>query len=136
MRHHPVALKRQRRRDPAAQQSRRLRQVVARHRPPLRPQVEPVVLHLHKQHAVDLLVHALVQKQDAGLDAAVRVEHASGQADHGDQAALYQHLAQGFVGGAALEDDTFGHDDGRAAGGRQVLGHVVDKQHLAAGGLD
>ena len=36
----------------------------------------------------------------------------------------------------ALEDDALGHDDAGAAGGGEVLGHVVHEQHLAALGLD
>ena len=39
------------------------------------------------------------------------------------------------MGFLALEDDALGHDDAGAAGGIQVLGHVVDEQHLAAPGL-
>ena len=44
-------------------------------------------------------------------------------------------MPQLFVGGLALEDDAFGHDDAGAAGGREVLGHVVHEQHFAALGL-
>ena len=40
-----------------------------------------------------------------------------------------------FVGVLALEDDAIGHDDAGAAARREVLGHIVHEQHLAALGL-
>ncbi len=82
--------------------------------------------------AVGLPCQRLVEQQDRGLDAGVRVEHAGRQRDHGDEVVLYQHLAQLPVGGLTLEDDTLGHDDAGAAAGREVLGHVVHEQHFAA----
>ena len=64
------------------------------------------------------------------------MKHAGREGDDGDEAVLHEHFPQVFVGGLALEDDAFGHDDGGAAVGREVLGHVVHEEHFAALGLD
>ena len=82
-----------------------------------------------------LLRQRLVEDQDRGLDAGIGIEHTRRQRDDGDEVLLHQHLAQLLVGGLALEDDAFGHDDAGAAAGREVLGHVVHEQHFAALGL-
>ncbi len=41
-----------------------------------------------------------------------------------------------MIGALALEDDALGDDDAGAAGGREVLGHVVHEEDFAALGLD
>ena len=72
----------------------------------------------------------------AGLHPGVGIETARGEGDDGDEGVFDEHLAQLSVGGLALEDDALGDDDAGAAGGREVLGHVVHKQDFAALGLD
>ena len=47
-----------------------------------------------------------------------------------------EHLSQRGVGILALKNDAFGHNDTGAARGREVLGHVVHKQHFTALGLN
>ena len=46
----------------------------------LRAEVEAVVLHLHEHHIIRPSGQVAIEKQDAGLDAAVRIEHTGGQA--------------------------------------------------------
>ena len=95
-------------------------------------EAEAVVLYLEKGDAVAGPGQRLVQDEDGGLDAGIGLEHAGRQGDHGDQVLLHQHFAQLRIGALALEDDALGHDDAGASAGRQVLGHVVHEQHLAA----
>ena len=64
------------------------------------------------------------------------MKHARRQRDDGDEGVFDEHLPQLFVGGLALEDDALGDDDAGAAGGREVLGHVVHEEDFAALGLD
>ena len=76
-----------------------------------------------------------VENEDGGLDTGVGLEHAGRQRDDGDEVALDELFAELRVRLLALEDDALGHNDAGAAGGRQVLGHVVHEQHFRALGL-
>ncbi len=100
------------------------------------PRPKPSFSTLKKAMVSLCLGQGFVEDQDAGLHPGVGIETARRQRHHGDEGVFDEHLAQLFVGGLALEDDALGHDDGGAAAGREVLGHVVHKQHFAALGLD
>jgi hypothetical protein len=100
------------------------------------PRPKPSFSTLKKAMVMACLGEGFVEDEDAGLDPGVGIETARRQRDDGDEGVLDQHLAQIFVGGLALEDDALGHDDGGAAGGGEVLGHVVHEEDFAALGLD
>ena len=113
-----------------------LREVVLLDGAALGAEAEAVVLHFEEGDGVALPGERLVEDEDGGLHAGVGIEHARRERDDGDEGVLDEHLPQVFVGGLALEDDALGHDDAGAAGGREVLGHVVHEEHFAALGLD
>ena len=99
-------------------------------------QAEAVVFGFKEGNGVALPGEGFVEDEDACLHPGVRVETARREGDDGDEGVCHEHLAQVFVGGPALEDDAFGDDDAGAAGGIEVLGHVVHEEDLAALGLD
>ena len=101
----------------------------------LRTEAEAIVLHFEEADGVALPGKGLVENQDGSFDAGIGIEHARRKRDDSDKGVFDQHLPQFFVGALALEDDAFGNDDAGAPGWREVLGHVVDKQHFAALGL-
>ena len=63
----------------------RLRQVVLRNLPPLRPQIKPIVFHLKKRDAVRLFRQRPVQQQNGRLDPRIGLEHARRQRNDGHQ---------------------------------------------------
>ena len=113
-----------------------LREVVFLDGTALGAEAEAVVLHFEEGDAVALAGERFVEDEDAGLHPGVGIETARGEGDDGDEGVLHEHLPQIFVGGLALEDDALGDDDCGAAGGGEVLGHVVYKENFAALGLD
>lgn len=113
-----------------------LRKVVFLDGAALGAEAEAVSLHLEEGDGVALFRQGFVEDENAGLHARVGIETARRQRHHGDEEVFYEHLPQRFVGGLALEDDALGDDDAGAAGGREVLGHVVHEQDFAALGLD
>ena len=61
------------------------RKVVLPVRSSLRAEFKAVALHLHEQDFIRPPGQVAVEEQDAGLDAGIGVEHAGGQADHGQR---------------------------------------------------
>ena len=101
-----------------------------------RAEAETVVLHFEEGDGRRLFRERLVENEDARFDPGVGIEDAGGQRDDRDEAVLDEHPAQLGVGALALEDDALGDDDAGAAGGREVLGHVVHEEDFAALGLN
>jgi len=95
-----------------------------------------VVLDFEEGDGVALAGERLVEDEDGGFHPGIGVETARRERNDGDEGIFHEQFAQVFVGGLALEDDAFGDDDGGAAGGGEVLGHVVHEQDFAALGLD
>ena len=91
--------------------------------------------HLEEGYAVGPSRQGLVEDEDGGLDAGVGLEDTRGEGDDGHQVIFHEHLAELLVGVLALEDNALGHDDTGAPGGGEVLGHVVDEEHLTAFGF-
>ena len=65
-----------------------------------------------------------------------KIETTRRERDHSDEGVFHKHFPQLLVGPLALEDDALRDDDPGAAGGREVLGHVIHKQDFTALGLD
>lgn len=67
------------------QQMGSLWQIAARHRPSLRPQSIAVILDVDEQHRIAASRQPLVEDQNRGLDARIRIEDPGWQRHHGDQ---------------------------------------------------
>ena len=99
-------------------------------------EAEAVVHDFEEGDGVALPGEGFVEEEDAGLHPGVGIETARRERDDGDEGVFDEHLPQLFVSGLALEDDALRHNDGGAAGGREVLGHIVHEEDFAALGLD
>ncbi len=113
-----------------------LREVVLVEGAALGTEAEAVVLHFEEGDGVALPGEGFVEDEDGGFYAGVGIEATRREGDDGDEGVFDEHLSQVFVGGLALEDDALGDDDAGAAGGREVLSHVVHEEDFAALGLD
>ena len=113
-----------------------LREIVFLDGAALGAEAEAVVFDFKKEMVSLCRARGLVEDEDGGFYAGVGIEAARREGDDGDKGVFHEHLPQVFVGGLALEDDALGDDDAGAAGGREVLGHIVYEEDFATLGLD
>ncbi len=113
-----------------------LREIVLLDGAALGTKAEAIVLHFEEGNGVALSGDRFVEDEDTCLHPGVGIETTRRKRDDGDEGVFDEHFPQFFIGGLALKNDAFGDDDAGAASGREVLGHVVHEEDLAALGLN
>ena len=96
----------------------------------LSPRSKPSAVILKKRISFVLPREFLVEQEDAGLHAGVRLEHAGRERDDGHERILDEEFSQFHVGVLRGGDDAVGHDDAAATVGREMLGDVIGEEHF------